>query len=286
LIAMHLPLQIILYNSQQKLHGLLKSVKLLAEESRPEFKFHFVQHDTQDRDRYLEVILQYLTEDEFTFLQNDNVGFGAGHNFLFKQYQDKYPTQFMILNPDMIFFYDFFINLEKRLAATTDNWGLIDFAQFPHEHPKEFDPVTFHTPWVSGSATLVRKNAFAKVNGFDDNIFMYGEDVDLSWRILYQDFQLLHFPDCRVAHYINASSKDDSSNEEESPFAVQHMQAAELYLSEKFKLNNHDGIKWILEQSPYRNEINAIYHKMISRGVPYHPDSADISIASLRSKRW
>ena len=55
--------------------------------------------------------------------------------------------------------------------------------QIPYEHPKAYDPVTLDTPWVSGAATLFRREAFEAVGGFDDAIFMYGEDVDLSWRL-------------------------------------------------------------------------------------------------------
>ena len=46
-----------------------------------------------------------------------------------------------------------------------------------------FDPVTLETPWTSGAAFCVRRPVFTAVGGFDEHIFMYCEDIDLSWRI-------------------------------------------------------------------------------------------------------
>ena len=80
-----------------------------------------------------------------------------------------------------------------RVAA----WEL---RQIPYEHPKAYDPVTLESPWVSGAATLFRKTAFDSVNGFDPGIFMYGEDVDLSWRLRAQGFRLRYVPRFAVKH--------------------------------------------------------------------------------------
>jgi len=37
--------------------------------------------------------------------------------------------------------------------------------------------------WVTGAFMLIRKKLFDKVGGFDENYFMYGEEVELSYRI-------------------------------------------------------------------------------------------------------
>lgn len=40
-----------------------------------------------------------------------------------------------------------------------------------------------HQDWVTGAFLLTRKNLFDKVGGFDESYFMYGEEVELCYRI-------------------------------------------------------------------------------------------------------
>lgn len=37
--------------------------------------------------------------------------------------------------------------------------------------------------WLVGSCLAVRRQAFVKVGGFDESLFLYWEDVDLSWKL-------------------------------------------------------------------------------------------------------
>ena len=82
---------------------------------------------------------------------------------------------------------------DARVAA----WEL---RQLPYEHPKAYDPATLDTSWVSGAATLFRRSAFDAVGGFEPRIFMYGEDVDLSWRLRASGFRLRYLPRHAVVH--------------------------------------------------------------------------------------
>ena len=70
----------------------------------------------------------------------------------------------------------------RQMMQAQDYRALIDAIQFPVEHPKIYDPVTFETPWASGACLAIPHDIFKKIRGFDDTFFMYCEDVDLSWR--------------------------------------------------------------------------------------------------------
>ena len=135
----------------------------------------------------------------------ENLGFGCGHNanalgsrapFLLVLNQD------CVLEPNVLApLLDVAIGDDARVAA----WEL---RQLPYEHPKAYDPVTLDVPWVSGAATLFRRSAFAAVGGFEPRIFMYGEDVDLSWRLRAKGFRLRYLPRHTVVHRAYKSAEE------------------------------------------------------------------------------
>lgn len=61
---------------------------------------------------------------------------------------------------------------------------------------------------VSGSFFCVRKEVFDKVQGFDQDFFLYGEDLDLSFRVQSAGFENYYFPQVHVLHSKGHSSKN------------------------------------------------------------------------------
>lgn len=65
---------------------------------------------------------------------------------------------------------------------------------------------------LSGAFMLMRKSALDKVGLLDETFFMYGEDIDLSYRILKGGFKNYYFPETRIIHYKGESTKKGSIN--------------------------------------------------------------------------
>ncbi len=61
--------------------------------------------------------------------------------------------------------------------------------------------------WVSGACLLVRRSAFVAAGGFDEDYFMYAEDVDLCWRLRRAGWGIGYEPGGRVVHSLGASSR-------------------------------------------------------------------------------
>ena len=51
---------------------------------------------------------------------------------------------------------------------------------------------------ISGAFMLMRKSALDKVGLLDEDFFMYGEDVDLSWRIILGGWKNYYYPGTRI----------------------------------------------------------------------------------------
>lgn len=62
--------------------------------------------------------------------------------------------------------------------------------------------------WVSGACLLVRKAVFDEVGGFDENIFMFYEDVDLCLRLRRKGWDLLFYPHVSVYHFHGGSWRE------------------------------------------------------------------------------
>jgi O-antigen biosynthesis protein len=65
---------------------------------------------------------------------------------------------------------------------------------------------------LSGAFMLMRKKALDKVGLLDEAFFMYGEDIDLSWRIIQAGWKNYYYPLTRIIHYKGESTKKGSLN--------------------------------------------------------------------------
>jgi N-acetylglucosaminyl-diphospho-decaprenol L-rhamnosyltransferase len=110
-----------------------------------------------------------------------NIGFGRAMNLLMSQaFGSADQELFIAVNPDGIFHRHCLSELIAAAMASKD--VLLEARQFPEEHPKPYSMSTGDTPWATGACLVIPRKLFQTIGGFDENLFMYGEDVDLSWR--------------------------------------------------------------------------------------------------------
>jgi GT2 family glycosyltransferase len=65
---------------------------------------------------------------------------------------------------------------------------------------------------ISGAFMLLRKSALEKSGLLDEVFFMYGEDIDLSYRIKLAGYRNVYFPLTTIIHYKGESTKKGSIN--------------------------------------------------------------------------
>jgi GT2 family glycosyltransferase len=65
---------------------------------------------------------------------------------------------------------------------------------------------------LSGAFMLMRKEALDKVGLLDETFFMYGEDIDLSYRITKGGYKNYYFAESSIIHYKGESTKKSSVN--------------------------------------------------------------------------
>ena len=90
---------------------------------------------------------------------------------------------------------------------------------FPH-HPRIAAYYMGHLPddqtnridILPGAFLMVSREALEKVGLLDESYFMYGEDIDFSWRIRLAGYQNYYYPEVRIIHYKGESTKRGSMN--------------------------------------------------------------------------
>lgn len=216
--------------------------------------------------------VEYLQE-KYPFAQfiisNDNMGFARANNQALKKARGKY---ILFLNPDTIIPQDLFTNCISFMDAHADAGALgvrmIDGSgQFLKESKRGFP-----SPWVAfckmsgltnlfprsktfaryymghlaeketqivdalaGACMFVRKELVEKIGGFDEQFFMYAEDIDLSYRLQRTGFKNLYFPHCTIIHFKGESTRKDRKY-------VQFFYKAMIQFVRK-----HFGKNWLLE---------------------------------------
>lgn len=65
---------------------------------------------------------------------------------------------------------------------------------------------------LSGAFMLIKKKVLDEVGVLDENFFMYGEDIDLSYRIIKGGYDNYYFADTTIIHYKGESTKKHSIN--------------------------------------------------------------------------
>ena len=65
---------------------------------------------------------------------------------------------------------------------------------------------------LSGAFMFMRKEVLDKIGLLDEAFFMYGEDIDLSYRIQKAGYKNLYFPQTTIIHYKGESTKKSSVN--------------------------------------------------------------------------
>jgi len=179
-------------------------------------------------------------------VNTDNPGFAVANNQAIRQSRGEYV---LLLNPDTLVEEDTFrkcvIFMDEHPEAGALGCKLLDGSgKFLPESKRGFP-----TPWVAfcktfGLSTLfprspifnryhlghlpenetnevdvlagcfmfLRRTALDKCGLLDEAFFMYGEDIDLSYRIQQAGFKNYYFPDTKIIHYKGESTKKGTLN--------------------------------------------------------------------------
>jgi GT2 family glycosyltransferase len=216
----------------------------------------------------------------------ENLGFGRGHNRLW--WGGPQAPRLLLINPDALPAPHLLARLTELCDSHPDA-GAVEARQIPIEHPKRFDPATRETPWVSGACCLFDGAAFTAAGGFDEVFFLYGEDVDLSWRLRAAARRLYYCPDTFVYHAKRLVDGYVGRSEAEQ----YHGTLSTLLLRAKYgrEALNARTLTWLrANPSPLHRRMLADYERLRTRITPAGPEQQAVASFTDRGEfvdqRW
>lgn len=176
----------------------------------------------------------------------ENVGFSKANNQALKRARGRYH---LLLNPDTIVAEDTFLKVidfmdshpqagglgvkmidgtgrflpESKRGLPTPKDAFYKIFGLSRLFPRSKRFARYHLSFLdkdrvqeveilSGAFMLLRKTALDKVGLLDEAFFMYGEDIDLSYRILLGGYKNYYYPETQIVHYKGESTKKSSVN--------------------------------------------------------------------------
>jgi GT2 family glycosyltransferase len=238
---MKLSVIIVNYNVKHFLEQCLHSVKKAAQHVSTEIWVV----DNNSVDQSVDMVKEKFPE--VHLIENkDNPGFSVANNQAIRQSKGEYV---LLLNPDTIVEETTFKKVVDFMDEHPDAGGLgvkmvdgngqflpeskrglptpavafykiFGFSRlfpksktFGRYHLGYMDKEEIHSVDVlSGAFMLMRKVTLDQVGLLDETFFMYGEDIDLSYRIIKGGYKNYYFPKTRIIHYKGESTKKSSVN--------------------------------------------------------------------------
>lgn len=220
-----------------------------------------------------------------------NFGFSKGNNIGVSQAKGDYLC---ILNPDTVVAEDTFTFI-LNFAENTTNLGIVGcklidgVGVFLPESKRNIPYVNAAFKKLLGNSTmyyanhlnknetgkvavlvgafmLIKREIYTKVGGFDEDYFMYGEDIDLSYKVLKSGHDNYYFGATSVIHYKGESTLRDKH------YARRFYGAMQIFYKKHFKKNVvFDVFVWLgirvlhfLKTTPKNNQKNVNNYVFIS----------------------
>lgn len=117
---------------------------------------------------------------------------------------------------------------------------------------------------LAGAFMMMPRSVLNKVGLLDEAFFMYGEDIDLSYRISKAGYKNYYFPDTTIIHYKGESTKKGSLN-----YVKTFYQAMIIFAKKHFKGSSSILFVWMLQLAIYfRATFTLLTNLMKSIAMP------------------
>jgi len=113
---------------------------------------------------------------------------------------------------------------------------------------------------LAGAFMLLRKETLEKTGLLDETFFMYGEDIDLSYRIIKTGYKNYYFPETRIIHFKGESTKKSGIN-----YVLVFYNAMIIFARKHFSQKNARLFSFLINFAIYLRAFMAITNRFLNR---------------------
>ncbi|MBL8010026.1 MAG: glycosyltransferase [Flavobacteriales bacterium] len=115
---------------------------------------------------------------------------------------------------------------------------------------------------LSGACMFLRKRTLDEVGLLDESFFMYGEDIDLSYRITLGGYENHYVPQARILHYKGESTKKSSVN-----YVFVFYNAMAIFARKHFTRKGPDLFSALIRGAIYLSAAGALLSRFFHRAL-------------------
>jgi O-antigen biosynthesis protein len=113
---------------------------------------------------------------------------------------------------------------------------------------------------LAGAFMLLRRSALEKTGLLDETFFMYGEDIDLSCRMLQAGYKNYYYPETTIIHYKGESTKKGSVN-----YVRMFYNAMIIFAQKHFSKGQAKVFSLLIHMAIYLRALMALFSRFFSR---------------------
>jgi len=113
---------------------------------------------------------------------------------------------------------------------------------------------------LAGAFMFMRRSVLDEIGLLDEAFFMYGEDIDLSYRIIQAGYNNYYFPETTIIHYKGESTKKGSLN-----YVKAFYKAMIIFARKHFEGRQAKLFVWMLQAAIYLRASLTLLSNFISR---------------------
>ena len=124
--------------------------------------------------------------------------------------------------------------------------------------PQIMSRQTSLTEVIAGAFMFIRREALNKAGLLDEDFFMYGEDVDLSYRLMQNGYRNYYFPEIQIIHFKGRSTPRKGYND-----VLQFYKAMRIYSRKRAIEGKYKSIILLILPAVYFREALALLNRYL-----------------------